>query len=478
MATVKVIDPLSRLEGHLKIEVTIDTVDGVQQVVDAHATGTMFRGFEILLNGRPPADAPHITQRICGVCPISHAVAACKAVEGLGGITIPENARLMRNLILGANHLDSNILHFYHLSALDFVDGPAQTPWQPSWSSDKRITGADAQTLINHYIQALDMRRKAQEMGALFSGRLPHPSSIIPGGVTTTPRTDRIAKYRQYLTEIAAFIDNVWVADINLVAQYYPDYYDLGAGPRNLLAFGVFDLNASGSSKLFRMGRAMNGSASTLPVDTNQIMEQVGHSWFRADSAGAPATGSTTPLYPKADAYSWLKAPRYQAQPYEVGPLARVWVNGDYRRGISVLDRHVARLVESQKIAAAMPGWLDALQPNASVVTPYTPPSSASAFGLTEAPRGALGHWLSVSNRNIARYQIVTPTCWNASPRDDQGGLGPIEQALLHIPVLNADQPNEVLRVVHSFDPCLACAVHVMHPGKEARVLNMGMSCV
>jgi hydrogenase large subunit len=471
--TVKILDPVSRIEGHLKIEVTIDTVAGQQQVVDARATGTMFRGFELLLQNRPPADAPHITQRICGVCPVSHGLASVMALESTAGAVVPENARLMRNLVLGANYLQSHILHFYHLAALDYLDGPDRPPWRPAWSSDKRITGAAAQALVDHYLEALTVRRKAHEMGALFGGRLPHPPTYIAGGFTATPRPERIQRFGALLDEIRAFVEGKLIPDVQALAGVYPDYFAIGAGPRNLLAFGAFDLDPAGTQKLLRRGQAVDGG-SPQAMDVGAVTEAVSHSWYQDGAPLPPAAGRTVPQYPKGDAYSWLKAPRYQGRAYEVGPLARMWVNGDYDHGISVLDRHAARAAEALKIALAMRQWLGGLSPNGPVYAAPALPSAGQGLGLTEAARGALGHWVKLSGGKLAHYQVITPTCWNASPRDDSGVLGPIEQALCGTPVGNADEPIEVLRVIHSFDPCLACAVHVMQPRRGVVVQALG----
>jgi len=471
-----VIDPVTRLEGHLKIKVEVDTVKGVQQVVKAWATGTLFRGFETILINRPPEDAQHITQRICGVCPVSHGMAAVTALDSAFKVTAPANARIMRNLVMGANFIQSHILHFYHLTLPDFIDGPDMPPWQPSWSADKRITdSATKAKMVEHYVQALEMTRKAHEMGALFGGRLPHPPTYLPGGFTTTPRTERITQFQSYLSELISFIDTTYLPDVRFLAGKYSDYYAIGRGPGNLLAFGVFNLDSSGTNKLLKRGRVAGGLTSVKPVDIDEITEQVTYSWY-ADNTNnlKPSSGSTVPKYPKSNAYSWLKAPRYGGEPYEVGPLARMWVNGNYTEGISVMDRHMARAEETLMIALGMDQWVGDLDPQQPVYTHSSVPQSASAFGLTEAPRGALGHWVRISNRKISRYQVVTPTCWNASPRDGKGKPGPIEQALIGTPVQNIDEPVEVMRVIHSFDPCLACAVHVMRPAEGAKIFRLG----
>jgi hydrogenase large subunit len=212
MPTIKIIDPVTRLEGHLKIKVSIDTVNGKQQVVDSWASGTMFRGFEKILIGRHPWDAQHITQRICGVCPVPHGMAAVLALDRASGITPPENARIMRNLVLGANFIDSHILHFYHLALPDYINGPNMPPWQPSWAEDRRFDASTSAELVKHYVTALDFRRKAHEMGALFGGKMPHPPSYIPGGFTTTPTAERISRFKAYLSEIIPFIRDIYIA--------------------------------------------------------------------------------------------------------------------------------------------------------------------------------------------------------------------------------------------------------------------------
>jgi hydrogenase large subunit len=471
MATVKIIDPVTRLEGHLKMEITVDAVNGKLQVTDARSTGTLFRGFEQILIGRDPQDSQHITQRICGVCPVPHGMASIMAQDKAFNVTPPNNARIMRNLVLGANFVQSHILHFYHLAALDYIDGPGMAPWQPAWNVDKRIIGSAAQTLVNHYVTAIDMTRKAHEMGALFGGRMPDPIAYKAGGFTATPRADRISKFKAYLNELIPFITNVYLPDVTALGKAYPEYTAIGGGYGNLLAFGVFDLDSAGNSKLLKTGRAVGGSTTVNGVDVNQITETVKYSWYTDSTTNLkPASGQTSPQYPKTNAYSWLKAPRYTGAPYEVGPLARMWVNGDYQKGISIMDRHSARAQETLKIAKAMQTWVAQLQSTGPVYNGFAVPATASSYGLTEAPRGALGHWLQLANGKISRYQIITPTCWNASPRDDAGKVGPIEKALIGTPVISVDQPIEVLRVIHSFDPCLSCAVHVSRPREKSKV--------
>ena len=471
MPTTITIDPVTRIEGHLAIEVTVDTVAGQQQVVGAKSAGTMFRGFEIILIGRDPRDAAPYTQRICGVCPVPHAMAACLNLDHAFGVTPPDNGRILRNLVLGANFIDSHLLHFYHLSVLDYINDTTsglldRAPWLPKYVTPDMIGGSTAATLANHYIAAFGIRRKAHEAGALFGGRLPCVGSFVGGGCTETVTTEKIARFRSLLSDLRDFIDNFYLPDANTLAAAFPNYYDIGRGPGNLLAFGVFDLNASGSSKFLGAGRYTDGTPGT--VDPAQIAEYVNYSWY-TDGCGNknPAQGVTEPDAEKPAAYSWSKAPRYAGQPHELGPLARLWVNNQYTRGISALDRIMARALETKKIADAMDGWLNELTPGAPTYAASTIPPQATAMGLTEAPRGALGHWMDISGSVISRYQVVTPTNWNASPKDHLNQMGPLEAALVGTPVADLSQPVEVLRVVHSFDPCLACAVHLVRPGQR-----------
>jgi hydrogenase large subunit len=467
---IAVIDPVTRLEGHLKIEVRVDN----GQVVDAKATGTLFRGFESILVNRHPSDAQHITQRICGVCPVSHGMAAVITLDKAYGVASPPNARIMRNLVMAANMIDSHILHFYHLALPDFIQGPAMPPWTPTWvPNDTPLSGA-ADQLINNYVTALDMRRKAHEAGAIFGGRLPHPPAFIPGGFTTRPTSDSISAFKAYMSSIIPFIRDVYISDAKQVADAYKDYFDIGKGYGNLLAFGAFDLDDGGTKKLFKSGLVLDGRSEELNVQN--IAEEVTYSWYdRSTENLNPAAGATSPQYPKPHAYSWLKAPRYNGAPCEAGPLARMTLNGDYpERRVSVMDRHLARAYETLKVAEACVSWVEELDPAAQVAVQAVVPDSATAFGLTEAPRGALGHWLEIRGGKISRYQIITPTCWNASPRDAVGQRGPIEEALIGTPVANIDQPIEVVRVIHSFDPCLSCAVHVMRPEVGKKIFVLG----
>jgi len=472
MPTTITIDPVTRLEGHLRVDVTVDGVDGKQQVTEARLSGTSFRGFETMLAGRDPSEAPHLTQRICGVCSVPHGVGAAMALEKAAQSTIPENARLLRNLVMAANFIQSHILHFYQLSLLDYVGGPGMPPWEPQWNVDRRLGAEDSARLVDHYKLALQAVRQTNEMAAVFAGRQPHSPALVPGGFTNVPTAEQVAAFRKYGGTVADFIRGVYGPDVDFVASRYPEYNELGRGYGNLLAFGGFALDAAGNRRFFAGGRMTEGGKEVQPVNLEKVTEQVTHSWYDSGTTDRhPANGVTQAAYPKEGAYSWLKAPRYDGQPYETGPLARMMVGGFYQRGISVHDRNRARAAEALKIVEALPLWLNEVKPDEAVYTRYTAPAEAEAVGLTEAPRGALGHWLKIRQGKIAHYQVVTPTCWNGSPRDDRQKPGPMEKALVGTPVGDSRQPVEVLRVIHSFDPCLACAVHVCRPAQPVRAI-------
>jgi len=475
------IDPVTRIEGHLKIDVQVDTVNGVQQVVDAHAVGTLFRGFEKILENRDPRDASIITSRICGVCPTSHSVAAVLALDaacGVGGDT-PErtNSRLLRNLVHGACFLESHLLHFYLLSLPDYITGLPMAPWLPGWRMDKRLDKAVVERFRGNYLKAVEQRRNAHEMGAIFGGKLPHTPGYLAGGFTAVPSANDQALFIGYLNGLIGFIRDVYLPDMDLLGSLYADYFQIGKGYGRLLSFGVFEQdNGASPALLLQSGRLATEAGGVQAVNPALITEQVTYSWYEDSQNNLhPSVEDTRPISPKGKAYSWLKAPRYDGLAYECGPLARMVVSGQYPYSVSVMDRHRARAREALLLANAMLGWANDLLVGNSAYTPCDlPVAVTTAAGLTEAPRGALGHWVKIRDQKIAQYQVITPTCWTISPRDTAGNRGPLEQALIGTPVANVDQPIEVLRVVHSVDPCLDCATHVMRAGAGAKIHALG----
>jgi hydrogenase large subunit len=575
MATIT-IDPVNRIEGHLKAVVTES--GGV--VTNAELTGTLFRGFELILNKRDPRDAPIITQRICGVCPTSHQTASVMCLDSALGVTndpgttgtdgnmgagyssiMPNNGRIIRNIIHGMDTVMSHITHLYHLSALDFINTttfPGMAPWTPSYTASDMIDGSTGlgSTLVLHYVNALAIRRKCHTAGALFNGRQPIGNTMVPGGVTTlfsstyplTPQSgtdydmfgpfnaaDTISKFKVLLNDIRTFINTSYIPDVVTVANHppYATFWSQGVGCQRLLSYGAFPTNSSGQLALKR------GIATGLVLSAfNQadVKEYVSSSYYNytvLDPVGPkhPFDGITTP--DMGSGYSWLKAPRIMngTTPLvtEVGPLARMVIshlNGDQvtvteddmlpanqllggavlpaaytvsdlvtnalalvsqpaTSLYSVLGRHAARALECKFIADACAGtsggvtsWVDQLVPNASCYTyKRIPKQISTGYGLIEVPRGSLGHWIKIEGRKIAKYQCVVPTTWNASPKDASNQPGPAEAALIGSTIgTNAtDQIVNILRILHPFDFCIACAVHVVNPeGKEKLKFAIG----
>jgi len=497
------IDPISRIEGHLAFRTEIDS----NRVQKAYSSGEMFRGFEIILQGRDPMDAQQITQRICGVCPISHGIASVLAQDMAYKINPPENGRIMRNILQAANYIQSHIIHFYHLAAPDFVDIKSITKYQgkdpelnnlkgwvenqlaskklypaapflPAYDA-KYIESTELNLLaIKHYLDALKIRRMAHKMGALVGGKLPHSPCIIPGGITEIVTSSKIASLRSLLSQIQQFIDNAYLADIIEIAKAFPQYFDLGKGYGNFLSYGVFPESNNANDTLFPSGCLQDNTLSELDID--KITEDVRYSYYKSASGLNPDQSKTEPDPKKGDAYSWIKAPRYNGQAMEVGPLARMIIayhkklpivqkiidpllaglNKKPSDLVSMVGRHAARAIECKLVADHCLTWIDQLIPEKPVFQDFNIPEKGKGIGLTEAPRGALGHWLEIDNYRIAHYQCVVPTTWNCSPRDDQSNPGPVEKALEGTPIADSENPIEAVRIVRSFDPCIACAVH------------------
>ena len=503
MARSVKIDPLTRIEGHLAFRVEVES----NRVVEAFCSGEMFRGFEVILRDRHPMDAQQITQRICGVCPVSHGLASVSAQDEAYQVVPPKNGMLLRNLVHACEFLMSHIIHFYHLSALDFIDITAITqytgndpqlthlkgwvqaqlaskslypaaPFLPRYES-KYIEDAALNLMgIKHYLDALKIRAVCHKMAAAFGGKIPHLPSLVPGGITEKVTVDKIAAFTSMLAEVRTFIEQSYLPDVLAVAQAFPDYWEFGRGYGNFLAYGVFPESESGSAKLFPAGVVIEGKLAGL--NDTAITEDVMYSLFSSQSGLSPSKGQTVPDPHKTRAYSWIKAPRYNTTVMEVGSLARLMVA--YLGGhptvknlldpllaklgktpdnlVSVMGRHAARAIESKMIADRCAEWVAQLTPGEPTCKDFTIPATTRGVGLTEAARGALGHWLEIENGKIKNYQCVVPTTWNCSPRDDRGNPGAIEHALVGTPVADERNPIEAARVVRSFDPCIACAVH------------------
>ncbi|MCC7031301.1 MAG: nickel-dependent hydrogenase large subunit [Acidobacteria bacterium] len=560
MANRIVVDPVTRIEGHLRIEVEVQ--DG--KVVDAYSSGTMVRGFELILKGRDPRDAWAFTERACGVCTTVHALASVRAVEDAVGITVPPNADLIRNLMFCAQFLQDHAVHFYHLHALDWVDvvsalkaDPKKTSelaqslsnWpnsSPGYFSDlqKRLTtfvesgqlgifangywGHPAYKLpaevnligVAHYLEALEWQKEIVKVHTIFGGKNPHPNYLV-GGVpcslnineVNAINVERLAMVGKLFDDAQRFVEQVYIPDLLAVAGFYKDWGAIGGGLPNYMSFG--DLPTKGFADVsgfkFPRGVILNRNLSeVLPIDPKdpmEVQEFVSHSWYDytgGDVGKHPWDGETTlnytgpkPPYDQLEVeqkYSWMKTPRWKGHPMEVGPLARLLVayaagNTEVQDAVggvlkqldvpvaalfSTLGRTAARGIETLLVARWAKEFYqqlldnikagDARTADISKWEPATWPAETRGVGFTEAPRGALSHWIVIRNGKIDNYQLVVPSTWNASPRDAKGQLSAYESSLVGTPVADTGQPLEILRTIHSFDPCIACAVHIHDP--------------
>ena len=549
------IDPITRIEGHLRIDVEV----GEGKVQKAWASSTMFRGIERILLGRDPREAWLFTQRFCGVCTTVHALASVRAVEDALDLEIPLNAQYIRNLILIAHALHDHVVHFYQLSALDWVDVTQVLKADPKkassiaeslsdWTdnSEKQMAavkqrvaglvgsgqlgpfahgywGHPAMKLppeinliaVSHYLQALEYQRYSNQVVAMLGGKTPHIQNVAVGGVANAINleseaalnVDRLYQMKSLLEKIVSFVQNVYVPDVCAIAGFYPEWFSYGAGVTNYLS--VPDLPLDGKNTKFELpgGFIPNGDLSKLVPITGQkdetwrraVTEDSAHSWYKGGGPLHPWKGETDPEPTEWDEdkkYSWVKAPRYNGQPAQVGPLANVLVG--YAQGNplmkkwtdaaldkisaiahvkatpamlhSTLGRHGARAIRAAVLSElAMKQWQlltdNILKGDTTIYNkPEFPKGEIEGVGFHEAPRGTLSHWVVIENGAIKNYQAVVPTTWNASPRDTSGALGPYEASLLQNPIADPEHPLEVLRTIHSFDPCMACAVHMFDP--------------
>jgi len=554
-----VIDPVTRIEGHLRIDLEVEG----SQVQDAWSSGQMWRGVEVILRDRDPRDAWLFTQRFCGVCTTVHAIASVRAVENALGLQIPLNAQYIRNLILAAHCLHDHIVHFYQLSALDWVDvvsaldaDPVKTaalaeslsPWPGNGWRDLATVkdklrdfvekgqlgifahgywGHPAMKLppevnllaVSHYLQALEHQRTPNQIVAILGGKTPNIQNLAVGGVANAINLDnqatlnmnKLYTIRSLFEETMSFVRDVYLTDVCAIGALYPDWLEYGAGVTNYLSVPDMPLNRAGTEFDLPGGTIFDGDLSKVrPIESfedpyfrDNVTEGIARSWHDRDWTRHPYEGETVPRYTDFDPagkYSWVKAPRFQGRPMQVGPLAQVlvgyasgheptrrWVN--HAIGLvetisgrkiephmlhSTLGRHLARAVRCVVISElALKHWDLLVQNIASgdtdiYVEPEFPAGEQQGFGFHEAPRGALSHWIVIRDGKIANYQAVVPSTWNAGPRDDKDAMGPYEASLVGNPIADPERPLEALRTIHSFDPCLACAIHTLDPeGRE-----------
>jgi len=561
MAARIVVDPITRIEGHLRIEVALDERGTITQ---AYSSGTAFRGIELIMKGRDPRDLATFTQRICGVCTYQHYERSTEAVERAYGVRIPPNARLVRNLLWSAQVIHDHVVHFYHLHGVDWFDivsalsaSPAKAvqiakqyhanPYNASeshyalviqrlskfvqsgqlgpfagayWGHPAyKLSPEENLIMASHYLDALAVQRVMSQMEAIFGAKTPHPQSLIVGGVTSVRdalSAERIGQYLFMLKQAQDFIDRAYLPDLVMMGTRYKDeaLRGDGAGLKNYMSVGGLPLDEEEWENrrfLFPKGLILNRDLSkVLPIDPMKITEEIAHSWYTYEGdqvALHPFEGQTNPQYTGLEAdgklkvegkYSWLKSPRYDGIAVEVGPLARFIVG--YAAGsepikklmdgytarigvpfkfwYSTLGRTVARGLETKLLADFVPTLVNDLVTNVSkgderFFTPYLP-KDGDGFSLSEVPRGSLSHWVRIRNGRIENFQAVVPSTWNASPKDSKGQVGAYEAALTGQKLADPKKPLEILRTIHSFDPCLACAVHLLDPkGQEIAHLKI-----
>ena len=459
-----IISPVTRANNTGYVEVYIE--DG--NVVDCRVAVLFFRGFEIMLTGRDPRDAPYFTERICGICSTAHAMAAAYALEDLAGVRPPQNGNLLRNLIYGADMLQNHIRHFYLLMLPDYVLGPDTAPFTPRYKGDYRLSPQANREMMEHYFEAASMGRLAHEVLAVLGGKAPFQHSILAGGATVPPDGAVLLDLQAKLNAITRFVNEKMVPDAEAIAEAYPEYYELGRRPVRLMTFGTFPVDPE--RKHFYFPGGVIEENNLQQIDAASITEQLRHAYYEElPEPDAPTARPPGPQPGKAGAYSWIKAPRYRGKSFEGGPLARLWVAGKYHHGVSAMDRVMARVLETKLICDLMKRWLEELEPDKPILTTFSTPRTGEGTGLTGAMRGSLLHYMRVEGSRIARYNIITPSAWNFSPRDDEGQPGPAEEALIGTPVADSQQPVEIGRIIRSFDPCFSCATHIIVGGKRVR---------
>ncbi|HOV26405.1 MAG TPA: nickel-dependent hydrogenase large subunit [Pseudobacteroides sp.] len=477
-----IINPVTRISGFMEIQADIEN----NQVVDAKTEGLLFRGFEKMLQGRSPFDAVYFTQRICGICSTAHSIASTLALEDAMGVVPSEQGRYLRDILHGCEFLQNHIRHFYQYTIPDFVKLPEDYPLFKAEHSDFRLPKEKNNVLVKSYFHSLDISRSAHEMLAVLGGKAPHNHGVFIGGITTQATTDKIIKIKSILHNIYQFINDRMLSDVYTIAEYYSDYFYIGRGYGNFLSFGYF--NGYKSLGTLYLNPLVYTDGKTSVLDPDNITEEIDYAWYTdrqsTDKPFEAAPGcmmnseAQTNEQPEADmnkpqAYSWVKAPRYNNLPFETGPLARQWLSGEYRNGISTMDRTIARVLEARKIALIMNTLLQNLIPDVSMQKKYAIPEAAAGKGLIDTARGALGHWLKINKQVISFYRIITPSAWNLSTRSSNGVKGTAEQALMGTPVKDINNPVELGRTIRSFDPCISCATHIYTGGKHINTIQV-----
>jgi len=454
----KTILPLTRVHEPMEVEVEVDN----GQITDAWVSSTLFRGFELMLENRDPRDTALYAQRICGICSTAHAIAGTLALEEAYDVTPTPNGFLIRNLIVGADFMQNHLRQFYVLALPDYARGPDTSPFRPLLKGDYRIPENIEKKMYENYWQATHLSAKAHQMVAIWGAKAPHQQTILPGGVTEKPNAEKINMFSSILKDLEKFIEEKYIPDVLTIVKYYPEYYEIGKGYGNLMSYGMFPLEKH-KPRHFKPGFIEAFSQEVKTIDPKLIAEEVTNSWYKEPaSSGHPYQETTIPDKSKPGAYSWIKTPQYQNKPFEGGPIARMWINGIYRRGVSVNDRNIARAIELREIAKVMQVWLKEINLQQPSLNKFEPKPEGQGTGLVDSMRGHLGHWVKIENGRTSHYQVVTPSAWNFAPRDSKNRRGPVEEALIGTPVESLDSLIEVGRVIRSFDPCFSCSVHVV----------------
>lgn len=451
MASKIVINPVTRISGFLQITVHMEG----NRITDAESQGMLFRGFEKMLQGRPPLDVVYFTERICGICSTAHSVAAATALENAFRIKPDRNEEMIRDVLHGSEFLQNHLRHFYQYVLPDYVKGLDKSATYSVTHEDFRIPAKQNEKLVEDYFKSLVYSRKAHEMLAVLGGKAPHNHGVFAGGVTVDMTAQKIVQVKALVQEISDFITSRMVEDAYVIAGHYSDYFSIGTGPENLMSYGVFD------EHYVSPGVIINGKKEKLDVE--EINENIARSWYKAQDDTLGMNNDNWVADPsKKEGYSFIKAPRYKGVAMQVGPLARMIMSGEYEMRVSTMDRILARVLEAQKVAKIMLQLLDQIQPGMSSDKSRALAKDATGSGFVDTTRGSLAHFLNVKEGKIQNYSIITPSAWNLSPKDSRGIPGALEQALMGTHVDNTRDAVEIGRIVRSFDPCVSCATHVL----------------
>ncbi|GAB6181474.1 nickel-dependent hydrogenase large subunit [Desulfotomaculum defluvii] len=444
--------PVTRLSGLLSVEIVMDR----GRVSNANASGTMYRGIEYVMKDRHVTDAVYMTQRVCGICSLAHGAVASYLLDELYDNELSENAQYLRNIMLAADFLQNHIRHFYFFSLPDYAKMPDQPPFQGQNLKDGRLSVQDNARLVEHYFRSVLASQECHQLLTLFGGKAPNQHSFVHGGVAVAPTADKINQAMALIGNVHRFVKECIIPDTELISRVYSDYFKLGQTPKRLLSFGMFRLGSKNQQNLWQ-GGVLTGNQISIP-NLQLISEDVTNSWY------LPVDGETLPAPHKPGAYTYIKAMQYAGQPIEVGPLARMLINGFYRGGTSTMDRINARSLETLLITELVIEWLGKLVSGPPPIQQKERLVREQAVAATDVMRGTLLHGVNLRGENVEKYKIITPSNWNFSPKDNKGQLGPVEAALIGTVIPNPDLVNTVLgRIIRSFDPCINCGTHVMN---------------